>query len=120
MIGTFEQVNGTIPPHFDEKDLISVVFHAGHVKHGGATIYYDGTKKKSIGNRIFSMPYQHGRIQIGFFQNVIHSVESWVGTRCLINFNLKAKVLEYFKKFDTQYYDKFMKKGFPCGTFVSF
>ena len=120
VIGTFEEVNAEIPPHFDEKDLISVVFHAGKIKSGGETIYYDGCKKNDIGNVVYSMPFQHGRIQIGFYQNVIHSVKLWVGTRCLINFNLKAKVLEHFVKHDMKYYDNFMKMGCPNGTFVSF
>ena len=44
----------------------------------------------------------------------------WVGTRCLINLNLKAKVLEHFVKHDMKYYDNFMKMGCPNGTFVSF
>ena len=81
---------------------------------------YDGCEKNNIGREVYSMPFQHGRIQIGFFQHVIHSVKPWVGTRCLINFNLKAKLLEYFEKHDMKYYDNFIKMGCPGGTFVSF
>ena len=120
VIGTFEEIDGEIPPHFDEKDLISVVFHCGHVHNGGSTLYYNGISKNNIGEIVYSIPFQHGRIQIGFFQNVIHSVQKWKGTRCLINFNLKAKVLQHFEKYGMQYYSKFMKSGYPSGTFVSF
>ena len=120
VVGTFQEVDGEIPPHFDEKDLISVVFHCGHVINGGSTLYYNGISKNNIGETVYSVPFQHGRIKIGFFQNVIHSVEKWKGTRCLINFNLKAKVLHHFEKYGMQYYSKFMESGYPSGTFVSF
>ena len=120
IVGTFEEIDGEIPPHLDEKDHISVVFHCGHVKNGGETVYYDGVSKKNIGNPVYSVPFEHGRVQIGFYQNVIHSVNKWRGTRCLINFNLKVKVLEHFEKFGMQYYEKFMEVGYPSGTFVSF
>jgi len=120
VIGTFEDIDASIPAHFDEKDLISVVFHAGSVNSGGETIYYDSNKKKVVGNRVYSVPFQHGRIQIGFYQNIMHSVSPWSGTRCLINFNLKAKVLHHFELHGMRYYEKFMKSGYPGGAFVSF
>ena len=77
-------------------------------------------QKNDIGNELYSMQFQHGRIQVGFYQNVIHSVKPWVGTRCLIYFNLKEKVLEHFVKHDMKYYDNFMKMEYSNGTFVSF
>ena len=53
VVGTFEEIDGEIPPHFDEKDHISVVFHCGHVKNGGETVYYDGVSKKNWKSCIF-------------------------------------------------------------------
>ena len=53
VIGTFEYIDASITAHFDEKDLISAVFHAGSVNSGGKTVYYDSNKKKIIGNRVY-------------------------------------------------------------------
>ena len=50
VIGTFNEVDAEIPPHFDENDIISVIFHVGNVKEGGETLYYNGSQKK-LGKR---------------------------------------------------------------------
>ena len=51
VIGTFNELNAHIPPHFDENDVISVIFHAGKVKEGGETLYYNGSEKKKYWRR---------------------------------------------------------------------
>ena len=45
VIGTFNEIDAEIPPHFDKSDIISVIFHAGKVKEGGETLYYNGSQK---------------------------------------------------------------------------
>ena len=57
VIGTFNEVDAQIPPHFDENDVISVIFHAGKVKEGGETLYYNGSQKKEIGEELFAVPF---------------------------------------------------------------
>ena len=77
-------------------------------------------KKKHIGEEKFAIPFRHGRIQIGFYQNVLHAAKSWRGNRCIINFNLKKKVLEHFETHGSKYYDSYLSMGCPNGTFVAF
>ena len=120
VISTFDEVNAQIPPHFDENDVISVIFHAGRVKEGGETLYYNGFEKREIGDEVFAVPFRHGRIQIGFYQNVLHSVRKWRGTRCIINFNLKKRVIQHFREHGSKYYDSYLNMGCPNGTFVAF
>ena len=57
VIGTFESIDAEIPPHFDENDLISVVFHADRVREGGDTLYFDGVKKQKVGQKFYSIPF---------------------------------------------------------------
>ena len=85
-----------IPCHLDEKDIISVVLHLGEVKYGGFTKYYNGSSIKNKGELKKSIPFQHGRIQIGFFNQIIHEVSSWKGQGTAINFNLKRDVFFSF------------------------
>ena len=64
-------MNAHIPPYFDENDVISVIFHAGKVKEGGEILYYNGSEK-NIGEEVFAVPFRYGRIQISFYQNLLH------------------------------------------------
>ena len=81
VMGSSNLTNNGVPLHFDEGDLISVIFHVGRPHSGGYTSYFNGTKKNAPQKKVFSIPCRHGRIQIGFFQNVLHSAEYWTGPR---------------------------------------
>ena len=60
-----------------------------------------------------SIPFQHGRIQIGFFNKVLHEAENWKGNRYVINFNLKKDVYNHFQIFGSEFYDKYKNDNFP-------
>ena len=42
VFGTISKDDGKIPLHFDERDIVSCVFHISKVTSGGATSYYSG------------------------------------------------------------------------------
>ena len=64
--------------------------------HGGGTDYYTGLTSDEYGTLAKHIPYQHGRLTIGYFDKFIHSGEAWEGSRGCINFNLKIKSLNIF------------------------
>ena len=45
VMGSSNSTNNGVPLHFDEGDLISVIFHVGKPHSGGYTSYFNGTKK---------------------------------------------------------------------------
>ena len=94
---------GEVPTHFDEKDCITTLVHLGSVREGGSTQYYDGNTIKDIGKMTYKIPFCHGQIQIGCFNDTLHCAESWMGNRGCINFNLKMNVVDHFK---TYFYKK--------------
>ena len=52
VFGTLNKDDGVMPIHFDERDLISCVFHLGEVTKGGHTSYYSGTSPSEPGTKI--------------------------------------------------------------------
>ena len=42
IFGTLNKKDGEMPAHFDERDIISCIFHLGKVTDGGSTLYFDG------------------------------------------------------------------------------
>ena len=120
VFGTLNKDDGQMPVHFDERDLISCVFHLGEVTEGGQTSYYSGTSPSDPGEKIYQVPFKHGTLQIGFFNKVLHGVDSWEGQRCGIQVNIKKDLLEHFIKYGTQHYDKYRMTGYPQGPIVIF
>ena len=112
--------DGELPLHFDEKDIISSVFHLGKVFLGGNTQYFNGTTAKHPGNEIHSVPFLHGNLQIGNFCDVLHGVEDWVGQRCGIQLNIKRDLLRHFIIHGTGPYDKYRLTGYPQGPIIFF
>ena len=51
VFGTVNKEDGEMPIHFDERDLISCVFHLGKVLHGGSTSFYSGDKPDKPGEK---------------------------------------------------------------------
>ena len=120
VFGTMGKEDGELPLHFDEKDIISSVFHLGKVFLGGNTQYYNGTTAKHPGNEIHSVPFLHGNLQIGNFCDILHGVEYWVGQRCGIQLNIKRYVLRHFIIHGTGPYDKYRLTGYPQGPIIFF
>jgi len=118
VFGTVNKEDGEMPIHFDERDLISCVFHLGEVSKGGSTSYYEGSKPEKPGKRIHQVPFLHGTLQIGFFNKVLHGVDDWVGQRCGIQLNIKKDVLKHFVKYGTFHYDKYRMTEYPQGPIV--
>ena len=109
-----EEESGVIEPHFDDDDIITALFHFGNPSSGGGTSYYSGLSANKKGITYKNIPFQHGRLQIGFFNNIVHGGNSWMGVRGGINFNLKKSVLDFFSKDHLRgYYQKFQGAGFP-------
>ena len=118
VFGTIDKKDGEMPLHFDERDVISCVFHLGRVKRGGETCYYDGQSQKTPGKQIHKVSFRHGTLQIGFFNKVLHGVKDWEGQRCGIQLNIKKDVLQHFIKFGCEHYDKFRITGYPQGPII--
>jgi len=109
-----EEKDVRIEPHLDEEDVITALFHVGKPTLGGNTQYYSGSSKDDIGKMVYSVPFEHGRLQIGYFNNIVHEASSWNGLRGGINFNLKNNVLDFFEdRKNRLHYEKFERDGFP-------
>ena len=67
VFGTVNKEDGKMTLHFDERDIISCIFHLGKVKSGGATSYYSGDTPSDPGNRVHQVAFKHGNLHIVFF-----------------------------------------------------
>ena len=71
-----------IPVHIDEDDYINAILTLGDISNdGGSTVYYTGVHQNDTGKICYSVPFEHGRLQIGFFDQVYHGVSGWEGDR---------------------------------------
>ena len=103
------------------KGILSLVFFIWVKSIRVVRLYLTvGNHQKEPGKQVYSVPFQHGTLQIGFFNQVLHGVESWVGQRCGIQLNIKKDVLEHFIRFGTEHYDKFRITGYPKGPIIFF
>ena len=120
VVGDFSG-GGQIPLHKDNDDHINAIVSIGDNKiKGGRTIYYSGVKMKDLGKKERAVHFEHGRVQIGYFDDIIHGAKKWTdGNRCIINFCMKKKILNHFLQFGDKYYSQFMNAGYPRGLFVS-
>ena len=77
--------------------------------------------KKDPGKLIYTVPFQHGRLKIDFYNETVHATGNWEGIRGGINLNLKRNVLNFFRNKDLmKYYKQYENAGFPKGSFVAF
>jgi hypothetical protein len=115
VLGKCEYKEGAcIKAHTDELDIITALFHVGKPESGGGTLYYSGSSTKKMGELIHNIAFEHGRLQIGFFDTTLHAAEAWVGIRGGINFNIKKNVLKFFQnKTLKRYYLQYKNAGFP-------
>jgi len=116
LLGNLNDEVGNIEQHTNNDDIITALFHVGNPISRGGTSYYSGLSKKDKGNTFINVPFQHGHLQIGFFDNIVHSGDAWTGVRGEINLNLKKSVLEFFLNPKlNQYYCNYKNAGFLVG-----
>ena len=108
-----------VPIHFDEKDIVTALFHFGSVQEGGMTEYFDGLSVKNPGNVQKQIPFKNGRLQIGSYSSILHKATAYKGTRGTLNFNLKQTVLDHFLKEGNKFFNQYKMCGFPQGTFYA-
>ena len=102
-----------IKNHLDN-DYISCIVNFGKLKKGGSTIYFNGTHpEKNCGKLISEVPFEHGRIQIGYFSEIVHGVTPWDGNRITINFNFKMDVVNHFMEMGSMFYKEYEYHGYP-------
>ena len=108
-----------IHPHLDDKDVITCIVTLGDVTEGGSTVYYSGLKEKKIGKVQTVVPFQHGRIQIGNYSEVVHGVSKWRGNCITLNFNIKHQIVKHFRDHSDYYYSQWVESGFQKMNFLA-
>ena len=105
--------------HFDNKDMIACILTIGNPLSGGSTNYFNGLSPSDKGNLICKVPFQHGRLQICLFGEILHSVSNWYGRRVTINFNVKEDIYQFFKsKANTIAYNQSKMKKYKSIVFL--
>ena len=86
-----ESSDGNMPPHLDNDDHINdIVLVDGFNIIVCGTKYYTGTSRSDRGVPVLTLPFHHGRVQIGRFDSVFHGVSGWSGgRRGTFNFSTK-------------------------------
>ena len=82
IFGTMSKEDGEMTLHFDERGIISCVFHLGKANSGGSTSYYSRSSPSSPGDRVHQVQFRYGTLQIGVFNKVLHGIDKWEGQRC--------------------------------------
>ena len=97
---------GKIPKHQEIEDLISAIITLSDESiFGEDTIYFNDLIGSESSNITHTTYFQHGGVQIGFFNDVYHAATPWTnGFIITINLNLKRNVL---KNFITRGHDKY-------------
>ena len=110
---------GKMPGHMDKDDYICAVLTLGDNSLIGGSTFYNGIKDKFGKYMVHQTEFQHGRIQIGAFDNIIHGVNDWnSGSRGSINFNFKKNLLQHFIKNGNIYYNPYVLDGYPSKHYV--
>ena len=107
-----DQISSDMPLHLDKNDLLSCILTLGELESGGATQYYSGKKIQSSNELLHNVEFNHGQIQIGRYDEIIHGVQSWIGTRLTINFNIKIPLIKHFEEEGSAFYDKYVLSGY--------
>ena len=105
--------------HIDDGDIICAVLHLGDVTNGGSTLYFKGSECAEIRKETYSVNFEHGRIQIGFFDKVYHCALSFEGFRYALNFNSKKNVLKHFQLYGSKYYDQLVDNNYETNHFLA-
>ena len=113
IVGEVNKVKHFMPAHFDKCDKISCLVTFGKDIVGGNTVYHDGCSPKKQGVPVMSVPFSHGRIQIGTYCSLLHSISGWDGVRMTLSLNMKKRVVNHFKKFGQKFFKQYKDEGFP-------
>lgn len=103
VVGQVEYAMNGIQHHIDKKDALTLLLHIGNVKEGtGTTEYYSLSKKLKgdpySGELMKRVPFKHGQVQIGSYDECVHGCTPWQGHRYTFSFNIKYDVCYFFKK----------------------
>ena len=81
---------------------------------GGSTVYYSGMTVQKKGEKLMTIPFQHGRVQIGYFDEVVHGAEKWNnGNRGVINFCMKKKLVNFLFSLEKNIIHNLLLPGIP-------
>ena len=106
-------VDSYMSKHLDEKDLITSFITFGKVKTGGKTRYYTGSSATNTLNKVVhEVAFEHGQIQIGQLNKIVHAVQPWTGSRITFNFNVKSDVINHFREYGSKYYKIYEQSNF--------
>ena len=113
-----------IMPHKDQNDLINCLLTIGIPKSGADLIFFPSRKRKEIEDdsnesKIMRIPWKHGNLIIGNFNEVLHAVSKWEGNLFFLNFTIKIPILKHFQQFGTSYYKQYEDKNYPNKYFIA-
>ena len=106
--------------HTDEDDIFTAVLHLGDVQEGGATQFYDGFTQHNPGKMVHQEPFRHGKVQIGYFDKILHGVSPWKGKRYGLNFIMKKSVYDHFDKYGDIFYSKLVERQYKTNGLICF
>ena len=110
-----------IPMHLNDNDYVTALISFGTDSIvGGETVYYNGTSEDALESQILSVHYQHGILQISFYDNIYHGANPWInGQRGVLNLSIQKNLLEHFYQEGDHYYNQYIQACFPSGDFVA-
>ena len=120
IVGEVENIEHQMPLHFDKQDVISCIVTLGANVSGGPAIYHSGITDKDPKDLVLSIPFEHGRIQIGTFSSVLHGISIWKGARMTVALNLKREVVSHFRDHGDKFYDQFRDQNYPSKHFMAY
>jgi len=106
--------------HIDEDDIFTAVLHLGDVQEGGTTQFYDGFTPNDPGNMVHEEPFEHGKVQIGYFDKIFHGVSNWKGKRYGLNFIMKKSVFEHFDQYGDVFYSQLVNRQYKTNGMICF
>lgn len=122
----FRNKDGTnyVHGHFDPGDIVTAILAFGWIKSGGETNYFSDSalpkerNDKKL-NKVHSVPFKNGLLQIGSYDSILHSVSKWEGDLYFLNLHTSRKLVYSYRdnKNIRKAYRRFKKDGFPRGEY---
>ena len=109
---TTAEESGSMKPHTDEDDLMTAILHVGDDVKGGGTNYFDGVSMGKLGDICHKENFQNGKLSIGFFDEIYHSVSNWEGNRYAINFIMKKSIYDHFDDYGSIFYSQLVDREY--------
>lgn len=122
----FRNKDGTnsVPAHFDPGDIVTAILAFGWLKSGGETNYFsECVLPKDINEeklkKVHSVPFKNGLLQIGSYDDILHSVSKWEGELYFLNLHTNRKLVYSYRdnKNIRKACRQFKKDGFPTGEY---